>query len=151
MVIQPANCGISYLAVILSADDTVTARAFDTAEEAAAFNRQMARSQFPEAGRLQHCASVPRRAAPGASQPGVDLSVCSCWNGIVACRAPEKTSLGRIEPQRWQRTLRQSLSSCGSSPAVDRRRQSRGLSVLSLFVPRCADARGDLYDHAQIA
>lgn len=47
VVYNPPVHGFPFLAVILAADGTVTARAFDTAEEAAAFNHQMARSQFP--------------------------------------------------------------------------------------------------------
>ncbi len=47
VVYNPPLHGFPFLAVILAADGTVTARAFDTAEEAAAFNHQMARSQFP--------------------------------------------------------------------------------------------------------
>lgn len=47
VVYYPPAYGFPFLAVILADDGTVTARAFDTAEEAAAFNRQMARSQFP--------------------------------------------------------------------------------------------------------
>jgi hypothetical protein len=46
VVYDPPARGLPFLAVILAADGTVIARAFDTAEEAAAFNRQMARSEF---------------------------------------------------------------------------------------------------------
>ena len=47
VVYNPPVRGFPFLAVILAADGTVNARAFDTAEEAAAFNHQMARSQVP--------------------------------------------------------------------------------------------------------
>jgi hypothetical protein len=46
VVYNPPAKGLPFLAVILAADGTVIARAFDTEEEPAAFNRQMARSQF---------------------------------------------------------------------------------------------------------
>ena len=46
VVYNPPAQGLPFLAVILVADGTVIARAFDTEEEATAFNRQMARSQF---------------------------------------------------------------------------------------------------------
>jgi len=50
-VYNPPTQGFPFLAVILAADGTVTARAFDTT---AAFNRQMARSQFQESGHTNH-------------------------------------------------------------------------------------------------
>jgi len=47
VVYNPPVRGFPFLAVILAADGTVSARAFDTAEEAAAFSHQMAQSQVP--------------------------------------------------------------------------------------------------------
>ncbi|QKD05293.1 hypothetical protein EB235_30550 [Mesorhizobium loti R88b] len=46
-VYSPPVLGLPFLAVILAADGTVTARPFDTAGEAAAFNKLMAYGEHP--------------------------------------------------------------------------------------------------------
>jgi len=47
VVYSPPMRGFPFLAVILASNGTATARPFDTAEEAAAFNRQMAVAGHP--------------------------------------------------------------------------------------------------------
>ncbi len=47
VVYSPPIDGFPFLAVILASDGTATARPFNTAEEAAAFNRQMAAAGHP--------------------------------------------------------------------------------------------------------
>ena len=47
VVYSPPIGGLPFLAVILASDGTATARPFDSAEEAAAFNRHMAAAGHP--------------------------------------------------------------------------------------------------------
>jgi hypothetical protein len=47
IVYSPPMDGFPYLAVILAADGTATARPFNTAQDAAAYNRQMAEAGHP--------------------------------------------------------------------------------------------------------
>jgi hypothetical protein len=65
VVYNPPAKGLPFLAVILAADGTVIARAFDTEEEAAAFNRQMARSQFTGNDTLRTDGVRHRACVPG--------------------------------------------------------------------------------------
>ena len=46
-VYMPPVKGLPYLAVILATDGTVTARPFDTPDQAAEFNRQLAEAGCP--------------------------------------------------------------------------------------------------------
>ena len=52
VVYPPPIDGLPYLAVILAADGTVTARPFNTLHEAAAYNKQMAAAGHP--GKSSH-------------------------------------------------------------------------------------------------
>ncbi|TIW25456.1 MAG: hypothetical protein E5V62_13820 [Mesorhizobium sp.] len=47
----PAN-GLPYLAIVIAPEGTATARPFDTEQEAAAFNKQMAAAGHP--GKANH-------------------------------------------------------------------------------------------------
>jgi len=47
VVYSPPRSGLPFLAVTLSPDGAATARPFQTAEEAAAFNREMAAAESP--------------------------------------------------------------------------------------------------------
>jgi len=47
VVYTPPIIGLPFLAVVLAADGTATARPFDTVEDAAAFNRLMAEIEHP--------------------------------------------------------------------------------------------------------
>lgn len=46
-VYRPPMSGFPFLGVILAVDGTATARPFDTAEDAAAFNSLMAKAEYP--------------------------------------------------------------------------------------------------------
>ncbi|RUX43026.1 hypothetical protein EOA33_30390 [Mesorhizobium sp. M4A.F.Ca.ET.050.02.1.1] len=51
-VYHPPARGLPYLAVVIAPDGTATARPFDTEQEAAAFNKQMAAAGHP--GKANH-------------------------------------------------------------------------------------------------
>ncbi|TGQ33838.1 hypothetical protein EN857_22520 [Mesorhizobium sp. M4B.F.Ca.ET.214.01.1.1] len=51
-VYHPPASGLPYLAVVIAPDGTATARLFDTAQEATAFNKQMAAAGHP--GKASH-------------------------------------------------------------------------------------------------
>ena len=50
-IYRPPMFGLPYLAVILAPDGTATASPFDTAEDAAAFNKLMIRAEYPAKNR----------------------------------------------------------------------------------------------------
>ncbi|WP_274627578.1 hypothetical protein [Arvimicrobium flavum] len=52
VVYAPPAKGLPFLAVSLAPDGSVVAKAFDTAEEASAYNSEMARSRY--AGGVKH-------------------------------------------------------------------------------------------------
>ncbi|RVC44848.1 MAG: hypothetical protein E5V60_03095 [Mesorhizobium sp.] len=61
-VYHPLANGLPYLAIVIAPDGTATARPFDTEQEAAAFNKQMAAAGIPARPTIEH---LPSRRGNG--------------------------------------------------------------------------------------